>query len=344
MQVDLANYRKKYWLVLVLSGVVSGVVALAVTFLMPDAYEATTTVMTIPRSESIASGAMVNPSQVYFGTQSDLVISRTVLENTVEQLGLAEADSSASLLSRVRDALVRAFMWLRFGPAHDASAKESAISSLERRIETEVLEDSGVVKITVTWSDPTVAKKIADEVSTQYVRASRDLLAGDTDRALEEISAGISEREQALANATRELATFKQSHHIAAEYDPVGSSGLDADVRADLSRLEARVSGAQSDYDYWRNLYQATAAKGLTGGDRADVLGEAVTPVYPTGPDRLLYFAVGFLVGILLGLAAATWMELTNKTVYTADDVSGVLGDEVAVVSVGRGSTKDADA
>lgn len=334
MQVDLANYLKKYWLVLVLTGVISGIVALTATFLMSDAYEATTTVMAVPRDEGIASGAMVNPSGTYYGTQADLVLSHAVMADTVESLGLAEAEVSRSALASIRDFLVRTFMWLRFGPAHETTREEEVIAALERNVETEVLEESGMLAITVTWSDADAAKTIADEIAVQYAERNKLLTSGDTERMLQEISAGMNEREQALAEATLALATFKQEHNIAADYDPVGPSGLAGDVRAELSVLEARMSGAESDYDYWRNLYQATTASGLTGGERADVLGQALTPAYPVGPDRLLYFAVGFLIGILIGLAYATWMEMSTRAVYTTGEVSELVGAGVPVVAV----------
>lgn len=57
-----------------------------------------------------------------------------------------------------------------------------------------------------------------------------------------------------------------------------------------------------------------------------NVIDEAQTPVSPSGPNRLLYTAIAFLVGLFVAVAIAVLADMLNTRARDAEDVEKMLG------------------
>lgn len=62
------------------------------------------------------------------------------------------------------------------------------------------------------------------------------------------------------------------------------------------------------------------------GLDNVEVLDTATTPVNPSGPNRLLYVAVGILLGGMIGVGIVLGIEYLDKDIKKAKDVEHFLG------------------
>ncbi len=62
------------------------------------------------------------------------------------------------------------------------------------------------------------------------------------------------------------------------------------------------------------------------GLDNVEVLDTATTPVNPSGPNRLLYVAVGILLGGMLGVGFVLAVEFLDKNIKTGKDIENILG------------------
>ncbi len=60
--------------------------------------------------------------------------------------------------------------------------------------------------------------------------------------------------------------------------------------------------------------------------ENVDVLDEAEVPDNPSGPNRLLYIAIGFILGGIIGVGIIFMIEFLDKTVKTSNDVEYKLG------------------
>ena len=60
--------------------------------------------------------------------------------------------------------------------------------------------------------------------------------------------------------------------------------------------------------------------------DNVEVLDTAETPVNPSGPNRVLYVAVGILLGGMVGVGIVLAIEYLDKDIKKAKDVEGFLG------------------
>lgn len=56
-----------------------------------------------------------------------------------------------------------------------------------------------------------------------------------------------------------------------------------------------------------------------------NAIGEATQPVNPSGPPRLAYTLLGFLVGLFLAIFIAVFMDLVSTKVRNADEVEELL-------------------
>ncbi len=60
--------------------------------------------------------------------------------------------------------------------------------------------------------------------------------------------------------------------------------------------------------------------------DNVEVLDIAKIPVSPSGPNRVLYLAIGILLGGMIGVGVVLAIEFLDKNIKTGKDVENVLG------------------
>lgn len=62
------------------------------------------------------------------------------------------------------------------------------------------------------------------------------------------------------------------------------------------------------------------------GFDNVEILDNASLPTSPTGPNRPLYVAIGFVLGALVGIMGIFGIEFLDKTIKTPKDIENKLG------------------
>ena len=62
------------------------------------------------------------------------------------------------------------------------------------------------------------------------------------------------------------------------------------------------------------------------GLENVEILDVASTPVNPSGPNRILYIAVGILLGGMIGVGIVLGFEFLDKNIKTGKDVENILG------------------
>lgn len=104
---------------------------------------------------------------------------------------------------------------------------------------------------------------------------------------------------------------------------------------ADLSRKEYELGKHTISIDELKKVHAAlieqrenafTAARKKEHLVQARVLEEAVTPFKPSRPNKKLYLALGLLLGSVVSVAAAFFVEYFDHAVHTAEDAQNCLG------------------
>ena len=62
------------------------------------------------------------------------------------------------------------------------------------------------------------------------------------------------------------------------------------------------------------------------GLEEVEVLDTALIPTVPSGPNRMLYIAVGILLGGMIGVGLVLGFEFLDKNIKTGKDVENILG------------------
>jgi capsular exopolysaccharide synthesis family protein len=90
--------------------------------------------------------------------------------------------------------------------------------------------------------------------------------------------------------------------------------------------LERRIQASQTTYETLLNkLQEAQVAENQTVGN-ARIISTAQVPNKKAGPNKKKYLAAGGLVGILLGIVTAFWLDLTDKSVKTLKEARELFG------------------
>ncbi len=98
------------------------------------------------------------------------------------------------------------------------------------------------------------------------------------------------------------------------------------------SILQRQVGAKRDLYeDLTRKLQEAQIASGLSS-DAIAVIDTALAPNIPAEPRRALNLEVGFLIGVVLGVALAFLLENVNATVRTVSDVT--LHSNLPIISL----------
>jgi succinoglycan biosynthesis transport protein ExoP len=178
------------------------------------------------------------------------------------------------------------------------------VPELDDHVTVEALGSSRVLRVTATSQNADEAFDLADSVSSQYLSYRRT----NTQRSLTEVASTLTDRQQQLENRIdlldREL-----------RRDAGARTGeLEAERRNLLSQL-GQVTAQLAGLD-------VTVSAGAGG----DVLTEPKTPEDPVSPRPLLTGILGFLAGLLIGIAVAVLRNRLDEVVHDEEAVQESLG------------------
>lgn len=136
-------------------------------------------------------------------------------------------------------------------------------------------------------------------------------------------------REIIRLEETEVAATLAQERELNRARDQVANS------IADLSRKEYELGKHTISLDELKNVHAAlieqreqawSAARKKEHLVQARVLDKAVAPFTPISPNKKLYLALGFMLGLALAFSAAFMVEYFDHSVHTAEDAQNCLG------------------
>lgn len=181
-----------------------------------------------------------------FNTHFKLITSRPVLERVVESLKLTnihQEDRHKNQNQKTFFSTIHSNLNLLLGKQEKSSAKTDSIpqqiNALKNKIKIEHVEDTRILKINVSDTDPTCAKNIANTLAKAYIdfnienhlRSSRSTLSWMTDQ--------LYEMKKKLEDSEKDFLAYKQKEKI---FSLAGRQDLNSKKIADFNEsfLEAR--------------------------------------------------------------------------------------------------------
>jgi succinoglycan biosynthesis transport protein ExoP len=243
----LAILRRRWLRVVVTCAIVVLATVLGVSLLEPQ-YRAEVSLLLQPSGpevldevEGIEEQLDANTYRNYYRTQHEIISSRTVAAEALDRLGLAD-DPAFLGVDDIEDEDERAAVIAELDP----------VEALRELIDIREVHDSRVVRVRVEYSDPELAREIANTIAQAYV----DHVSGErSDTGAR--AAGDLDKERALARerlreAERALDAFKAEHEITT----IALEDRQSVVTQNIIELSARTKAAQAATFEAKNLYE----------------------------------------------------------------------------------------
>ncbi len=150
------------------------------------------------------------------------------------------------------------------------------VRTLQSAVRVKPVTNTNIISLQVTWGNPAMSAKIANDFATVFVAREAELVASSATGALEFLQKQLPEAERKLRLAEGNLSAFQTSHNIAdlgAQTTSLVTAASNIDAKINAIQLEKRQADAQIG-----SLGGALAGMSATAGGGSSV---AQNPVLP---------------------------------------------------------------
>jgi capsular exopolysaccharide synthesis family protein len=280
--VELKHYLSmlwRWWWLVVVATLLAGGISYWTTSQMPRIYSATTTLLV---GQVLQAG---NPNPQDFSTSQQLA-------------------QTYALLVR-RQPLLQA--------AVDTLGLDAQWQTVATRVTARTIPNTQLIQISVTGSDPTTAKLIADEVARQLVLQSPAAVSREELERREFASQQAFSLQNRIREAEEELRRLDE--RLAWETSARGVQ----DTQNQIAATQQKIAGWQKTYADVSNSFRGGRPNYLT------IVEPAVASSKPVSPNVPRNVGVAAGIGLLLALGGVLVLEYLDDRVRTAEDVARTL-------------------
>jgi len=294
----------KHWRLIVFTAFLGILGAVMVNMLMQPRYKASVLMM-IDREnsgkiEQVSFGSWTSDED-YYRTQYQLLETRTLLEKVYADLNLSEV------------------------PEFSGGWKD-----LQNVIKTEPITRSRLVNISVASYDPKLAAKIANYLAKSFTEQNiknRLSMASEVLTALEATEKSNAQKE--LLNSLPQIINSDFIKGLKKEEMETASQlallqGKYTDNHPEVIAIRKKLETIQKTIDRETKRLLQSIKIDLSGQFSANnirIIDEAVVPLNPYMPRKLLNIAIGFFAGIFFGIFITLLLEFIDQTAKTSKDI-----------------------
>jgi len=285
-EVNLRDYLEVVWkrkfLVLALAIMVSLAFGWS-SLSKKDLYEANATLLLKDSGLSLASSQLAGALGAGSGSQARnfpvLIKSRAVAEIVLDDLKLKE---------RIK------------GWNNPATSKQSLIESVQSM---PVFNSMDVFTVKVVTDDPQLSADLANAFTQAGQKYWRQMNYTEARKKREYIETQLPRLRAELSAAEKKLKEFSLLSP-----SPFSVQGIEA------NRLQREYTVLNDTYSMLRKEYEQVKLEESKELDPFSLIDSAVVPLEPIKPNVPLKFALGFVLGLFLGVAAAFGLEFWDKS------------------------------
>lgn len=245
----------------------------------------------------------VNDTATYTAS-SRLVLDTPDPETRAESTAIADmARAIATSPSQVRAAVAAADL----SPRDDVGVSVHALGS------------SGVLELSVTDRSPRAAAAIANALAKRLIETRRSVTEGEVTRVIADLDRRISELNRKIAQTDGKIELLDVT---AATATTAPEANEARDARNELARTRDFLAQQRSLLEAQRIDLLSTAA----GRPRPSIISVATPPRSTDGSGWLADLALGGLLGLVLGLGVAGFLETLRPHVVGGDSLAAALG------------------
>ena len=175
---------------------------------------------------------------------------------------------------------------------------------------------------------PTQAATLANDIANTLIKEQQDIANQDNNRSLQQVQQDLDTTRKQIDSLTSQINSLQ------------AQGGKDAQIAV----IQAQITGLQAHYSQWQTLLAQLELTAAQSGDFLRVVQPAQVSMNPVSPRVMLNTAIGFTLGLLLGMLAAVLFELLDTRVRTTDALADLLGYPIlAKVSYIKGKNKQGE-
>ena len=266
----------RWWWLIVLCALLGGGAAFAYSSRIVPVYTATAT-MLVQRGGTGSDAAGTYYDERLARTHSRMIEGRPVMEAVIADLGLV-----------------------------------ITAEGLANQIKTELVPDTGLIRLSVTDTDPARAALIANAVAEAFIAQNWDM---QQERYIDYLT---SVQEQMA-----EMSALIQETTVA--ISAMGTPITDQE-HADLARLETTLAGHRNTYATLSNSYEQMRLTAALSTDNLVVFESARVPAVADGGRKTQTIALAAVTGAMVAVGVILLIEYLDDTIKTPADVSEALG------------------
>ena len=294
----------KHWRLIAFIAFVGVLGAILINTLMQPRYKASVLMMidreNSGRMDQTSFGSWTSDED-YYRTQYQLLETRTLLEKVYKDLNLSEVPEFAGGWKNLKGAL-----------------------------KTEPVTRSRLVNLTVSSYDPKLAAKVANAIAKTFTEQNiknRLSMAKEVLTALETTEQSPAQKE--LLNSLPQIINSDFIKGLKKEEMETSSQlslllGKYTDNHPEVIAVRKKLDTIQKTIDReTKRLLQSIKIElsGQFSANNIRIVDEAVVPLKPYRPHKLLNTVVGLFAGIMLGVLITFLLEFLDQTTKTAKDI-----------------------
>ncbi|MCL4541185.1 MAG: Wzz/FepE/Etk N-terminal domain-containing protein, partial [Chloroflexi bacterium] len=264
------------WRTVVQVAILGALLALLATYILPQKYQATTSLLIRANNVRIFSGngqPAVSPNdysqttallvKTIDQTQAAMISSRTIAEQVVRQLHLDHpkppANWFAALKSDGRLLITVVLDLARYGYYKQPPPFEGAVSEVQNSLTAEPIQNSYILNVKALASSPEEAAAIANAAAEAFITYSQQVYGQEAKNHTQFIKSEVARAQQAVAQAAQQLSQYKEKHHL-----PSVANQLQLDVttvnaaKTTLRQNQEQLAAAQARLDRIKKQLQQT--------------------------------------------------------------------------------------
>lgn len=290
---------KRKWLIFIITVSITLVAAVFSFFIVKPTYEASTTIAVTD----------VTPATGFFGSNTTVIFSDKDSGIPIFQSDTIEKDISLLLSSLLRypDMSVNAFKEEITNPTVlmntinqlKLDPKKYTLDSFKKQISASVLNNTNLIQITVKENDPKLAADIANAIAQNFRNYVIERNAKQTDKLMQTLLELIDMQNEKIKKVQDEIANLTSS-----------SDKLEKEQKQkELSLLKNTRDIMLEKY----NMLELVKESDL-GKQSILITSKALVPEKPVAPKKMLNVLIAFILGGMIGVFVAFFMEYWEKT------------------------------
>ena len=220
---------------IVLVSLVAALAGVAATYVLPEDYLASTTILIRPQQNvefAPSQKSMLDfppsfnqPPESISQTYAGVMTSAAVATRVVDLLKLdtlrQEPDprwyvrTYRGLRDRVKVAIKYGWDFARFGRVEEEDPYWAAVRRVGEALAAEPIQDTYLFSLTATWQDPHIAALIADTAADVFIEYTQDARRAEGSTSVAFLDAKLDERGPELDSARERLAAFRTANNAA---------------------------------------------------------------------------------------------------------------------------------